>query len=203
MDAVKFGMNQYCGPAVLSIMTGRNTDECAGAISRITGNYEVKGVTVTDMIKAAKLLRFELIEVTTYSSTLFGTISQIVGQGDGIYLVMVPKHFVAIEVKDKQVFFCDNHTKEPIKAEAAARMGQKVLGVYRAIKFPEKELIGTTLVCKKLALHDGFRLTIMESERYVNPEDDTVKNLGYLTIKDEKQLKKVFELMIDSITFDS
>lgn len=37
MNEVKFGMNKYCGPAVLFILTGKDTDECASVISAVNG----------------------------------------------------------------------------------------------------------------------------------------------------------------------
>lgn len=41
LNPVTQGFNKYCGPAVLSIVTGKSTDECADAISRVTRNYKV------------------------------------------------------------------------------------------------------------------------------------------------------------------
>ena len=50
LKAVNVGMNKYCGPAVLSILTGKSTDECARVISSINGSYNVAGVQLNDLL---------------------------------------------------------------------------------------------------------------------------------------------------------
>ncbi len=37
---INFGINQFCGPAVISVLTGKSTDECASVIMAITGRSE-------------------------------------------------------------------------------------------------------------------------------------------------------------------
>lgn len=54
-----------------------------------------------------------------------------------MYIITLPNHFAAIEVNNKQIYFCDNHTKEPIPAAASARLLQKVLAVNKVFKRPE------------------------------------------------------------------
>src|SRR5262245_55133145 len=114
LKAVKEGYNKFCGPAVLSILTGRDTDSCAKAISRVNGSYNVVGVYLTDLLKAAKNLGFDSQKKLPMGS-LYRTITTYIRE-DGMYVVEVPNHFVCIEIKDKQVYFCDNHTKEPMPA---------------------------------------------------------------------------------------
>jgi hypothetical protein len=137
LQSVKTGMNKFCGPAVLSILTGRDTDECAYAIGRINGSYQVKGVLLPDLLKAADSLGFLSKKVET-GNTLFSTMIRL-AHNDGMYIVMVPNHFVVIEVVDKKIYFCDNHTKEPIQGAASARLGQQVISAYQVYKKPELE----------------------------------------------------------------
>ena len=138
LKSVNIGQNKFCGPAVLSILTGKNTDECARAISKVNGSYNVTGVLLTDLIKAADNLGFnsEPVMSTLYRTSLYGSLVQLVNK-DGMYIFTLPKHFICIEVKDKQIHFCDNHTKSPIRAASSARLGQTVVAIHKVTKKPE------------------------------------------------------------------
>lgn len=146
---VKEGFNKFCGPAVLSILTGKSTDECANVISRISGSYKVTGVQLNHLLEAASKLGFTQESITPKRS-LFSTIISIVDR-DGMYIVTLPNHFVVLEIKNKEVFFCDNHTKHPIKAASSARLGQEVIAIHRVSPKPDfkieerKEVIKTTI----------------------------------------------------------
>ncbi len=59
---INFGLNEYCGPAVLSALTGESTDRCASVIMSITGKTVVKAVDFDDLVKAFKKLRFDRSE---------------------------------------------------------------------------------------------------------------------------------------------
>jgi len=135
LKTVNVGMNKYCGPAVLSILTGKSTDECARVISNINGKYNVTGVQLNDLLLAASRLGFDCIPATK-ANTLYGTLIRLVNE-DGMYIITVPNHFVTIEVVDKKIYFCDNHTKEPIPAASSARLGQQVLAAQKVIKRAE------------------------------------------------------------------
>jgi len=112
------GINQFCGPAVLAAITGLSTDECAVAISSVTGQKEIKGVYPKDLIKTLENLRCEVKEIEIHARTLFGVINNLSGT-EGFYIIVVPKHYVAIEVnKSGQVYLIDNHTKESIAANS-------------------------------------------------------------------------------------
>lgn len=134
LKEVNIGHNRFCGPAVLSILTGKSTDECAYAITRVNGQYNVAGVQLSDLLKAADNLGFTC-EAGQVNGSLFRTLSGMVNN-EGIYIVTIPKHFVCIEVKDKKIYFCDNHTKEPIPAASSARLGMNVLAIHKVFKKP-------------------------------------------------------------------
>jgi len=136
LNAANIGMNKYCGPAVLSILTGKSTDECARVISRINGHYDVTGVDLRHLLQAADRLGFDN-KVIVPAGSLYGTLIRLAVSGDGMYIVSVPNHYVAIEVNERKVYFCDNHTKEPMPAAASARLLQKVLAVNQVFKRPE------------------------------------------------------------------
>lgn len=132
LKSVNIGQNKFCGPAVLSILTGKSTDECARVISRINGQYNVTGVVINDLLRALDKLGFDQKNIEA-SGSLYRVLTSIV-KNDGMYVVMVTGHYVCIEVQDKKIYFCDNHTKEPIPAASSARLGMPVLGVYQVIK---------------------------------------------------------------------
>lgn len=135
LNAVNIGMNKFCGPAVLSILTGKSTDECARVISSINGQYRVEGVLLTDLLRAADKLGFDQVPKPSGNS-LYSTLVMHSGN-DGMYIFTLPNHYVCIEVKNKAIYFCDNHTKEPMPAASSARLLQKVLSVHQVIKRPE------------------------------------------------------------------
>jgi len=132
-----FGLNQYCGPSVLSALTGRSTDSCAAAISAVSGQRVIKSVQTTHLIEAVKRLGFEAQPVPVPARSLFGVVSALINS-DGMYIITVPNHVVAVEIKEKIAFFIDNHTKEPMNAGASARLTQQVDKVWR-VKGKTKE----------------------------------------------------------------
>ena len=136
LKAVEFGFNKFCGPSVLSILTGRNTDECALAISRINGQYSVTGVLLSDLIKAANKLGFDTIGMGLNDISLYRALITLAGKGNAQYIVAVTGHFVCVEVTDGRIFFCDNHTREPIPAASSARLGMRVEAVTKVVKNP-------------------------------------------------------------------
>jgi len=130
------GMNVYCGPAVLSALTGKSTDECAGVISAINGRREIKSVNVADLIAALKKLRFDCTPIGRTSYSLFGTLNSL-SRNDGFYIITVPHHVIAIEVIDSKIFLIDNHSKQPLPAESSARLTQRVELIYKVVKLAE------------------------------------------------------------------
>jgi hypothetical protein len=150
LKKVNTGHNIYCGPAVLSALTGLDTDRCAYEFTKITGKQNIKTVTIPDLLKAVNNLGFMHKQYPEQRS-LYATIISLVND-DGLYVVGVPEHVVVIEVSKKEVWFCDNHTKEPIAAAGSARLGQAVTHVFKVWRKPEfptevtEEVIRTELV---------------------------------------------------------
>lgn len=131
LNAVNIGMNKYCGPAVLSILTGKSTDDCARVISSINGKYTIEGVKTQDLLEAANRMGFDTLSGFAGGS-LYATLVRY-SNNDGMYIFTLPNHYVCIEVKEKKIYFCDNHTKEPMPAASSARLLQKVLAVHKVM----------------------------------------------------------------------
>ena len=135
MESVVTGDNQYCGPAVLSILTGKSSDECADIFRKVDYSYAGKEVSVGTIKKALDYMEFESNEIITDCS-LFALMHQIVRE-PAMYLVIVPKHVVALEVtQEKKIWFCDNHTKNLIDAAHSARIGQRVSKAFKVTPRP-------------------------------------------------------------------
>lgn len=175
MRSVNQGRNQYCVPAMLSILTGKTTDECEEAIQKVTRNYgPITGVRRDDWMRVMNQLGFVMEKQPVRGYSMYGCLVALVDNGPKHYIVAVPKHVVVIEVtEDKKIWFCDNHTKEPINAASAARLGQKVEEIFTVVPKPTP-----ILVEKKSIVEDLIRTyTIRETW-----SDGNVKN-KYWTIR--------------------
>lgn len=191
LRAVTFGMNQYCGPAVLSAFTGKTTDECAAVIAGITGGVEIKAVNTIDLIIALNKLRFDVEAQKVQSYTLYGTLSKI-ASSDGLYVVVVPRHVVAIEVRNSKIFFVDNHTKEPIDAASSARLSQAVSQVYKVIPRPAPKLLRSIVKAEK---GYGNNIHIRATDEYEDPRDNAEMDLGRIYFRSSDELDHImFEL---------
>lgn len=190
LKAVNVGMNKFCGPAVLSILTGKSTDECARVISKINGHYVIQGVQLNDLLKAADKLGYDYHPAIAGNS-LYGTIIRLAHE-DGMYIVTIPNHFIVIEVVDRKAFFCDNHTKEPIPASSSARLGQSVVAahkVYRReapLEPPKPNLISTTF--NVLVLSHGIFI-----DRVLHYDNDSTReeHIGTIRVNNEVELNAV------------
>lgn len=172
------GINKYCGPAVLAAMTGLSTDECAAAIQSVTGQKsDIKAIQMYHLITTFNRLRFDMKEIKTFSSTLYGTLSELSVENDTKYIIAVPHHVVAIEVIKGYVYFIDNHTKVPIDARGSARLTQRVEQVY---KITAKE--PPVLLRHEVIMEESYgRIQFFCISHYQNFDDNTKVSLGFLT----------------------
>lgn len=173
MNEVRFGMNKFCGPAVLSIVTGKTTDECADAIRQITRKYEVTGVYTKDLKLAANLLGFNLTETPFVGHSLYSALTSIADK-DGIYIVEITRHFVCIEIRDKVIWFCDNHTKEPMPAASSARLMQGVVGIHKVEEKPRPRIREPRYSSEsyiKVKCEDCFAYVTYPITTLLNPEE--------------------------------
>lgn len=189
---INFGLNQYCGPSVLSAMTGRSTDECAAVISQVSGRKEIKAVEMHYIRLAFEKLRFMVTPVNSYSYTLFGTLHGLANK-DGMYIIGVPKHVVAVEVKDNKVYLIDNHTKSPIDASGSARLSQKVDIVYRITPRPLPKLLQSKIRIDNDKTNRLIRITAVNE--YEDSGDNTIVQLGSFRYRSQDELN----LIVDSL----
>lgn len=186
LNTIVFGVNEYCGPSVLSALTGKTTDECAEVISHLTGRNVIKGVQMDVLIKALERLRFDCEKMNVPAHTVFGTLNAISGV-NGLYIIGVPGHVVAVEVAHPKIYLIDNHTKQAISASASARLSQKVDGLYRVKDRGEKVLISIEISVEK----DYHHVTIWRSVKYSNARDNVLNKLGTLYFKNDAEFADI------------
>jgi len=193
-DISSEGQNQYCGPAVLSALTGKTTDECADVIRRVNGQRYITAVQVADLMQALRLLKFTCTEARTRSYSLYGSISELINN-PGMYVVVVPRHVVAVEItEDKQAYFVDNHTKKVINAAAAARLGQKLTGIYKVEPAPAPKHLETKYDVTRSVTANGItRILLFKNEIWSDIDYNTSTRLAILEYKDADALDRILK----------
>jgi len=187
LKEINFGLNQFCGPAVMSALTGKSTDECASVIMSITGRAEVRAVNIDHLIKAFAKLRFDMNKIDKTSYTLYGNLSTL-STKPGMYIILVPKHVVAVEVtEDCKIYLVDNHCKQPLPAEGSARLSQKCDGVYKITEKPQPKFLGTEIYIHK---HYSNMIYITAIDRYGNNES-VDRKLGQFTFRDNDEMNAI------------
>jgi len=194
LNEVKFGLNKYCGPAVLSIVTGKSTDECADAIAYFTRNYQVTGVYFKDLKLAADKLGFKLIETPFVGRSLYSAITSI-SNLDGIYIVELKMHYVCIEIRDRQVWFNDNHTKEPMPAASSARLMNGVVGIHKVEKKAEPKLMKTEISIKRQ--QDRLQFQIYKTWIYDIESANHSSFIGSIRAQNFDELEKIVSHLND------
>lgn len=195
LKPVNIGMNTYCGPAVLSILTGKNTDDCVAAIRKVYPQYAGAEVPYDTLLAAADRLGFDSKRVPAANS-LYGTLVRLAAE-DGIYIILVPRHVVTIEVQNKTAFFCDNHTKEPIPAASSARLMQKVLDAHKITERPRppeppKPVYIESMYTIALGAN---RIDIFKKDIYENHKDNKELLMNSIRCKDTEERDKVIEAL--------
>lgn len=186
---INFGLNQYCGPSVLSALTGRSTDECAAVISAISGRQEIKAVQMGHLIEAVKRLRFDVISIKVPSFSLFGVLSHI-SKNEGMFIVGLPRHVVAVEICQEKIYFIDNHTKHAIDAAGSARLIQRVDAVYKVVLKPQPVFINSAILIERVDYY-ASKIRITRHSYFENKEDDMMMKLGEFSFKDENELNNI------------
>lgn len=137
LQPVNQASNTYCGPAVLSSITGISTDEAANLINQIrkvSPSTSVRGVWPLELDEAFRRLGYKVQEMDFPRKTsIYSTMFYITKPG--IYLFYIPHHVISIEItEDNKRYIIDNHTKKPLNLSVSARLGQKVLTATRISK---------------------------------------------------------------------
>lgn len=123
------GKNLFCGPGVISAITGCTTDEAERMVQDVLGNKKpVIGMFSSDLCEVFKRFGYRYTYYTHLDNTgsVFYVLSVL---SDGIYVLAVPGHFICVEIDGPRRYLCDNHTKRPLNAAISARGSQRVVKV--------------------------------------------------------------------------
>lgn len=198
MDEVRLGMNKFCGPAVLSIMTGHDSDECAYRISCVNGQHNVTGVHLSHLMAAGEKMGLKFQQMQYFENrSLFFTAS-VLCKMNGMYVVVVANHYVMLEVKDGVIEICDNHTKTPMDLKNSARLSQKV---HQVVKVDNSNVIPPRV--KPTVVSMSYSVTrsnynYIKIIRHSKMSDDTVKpeEIASVPVYENKDLQEIaFALM--------
>lgn len=198
MRSANIGDNKYCGPTVLSILTGKSTDECASVLSFVTGRSNITLVRMSELKACLSKMRYEYVE-KAYDCSLYSLFMQI-SKETGFYIVELPQHVVAIEVDTQgRVYLCDNHTKEPINGAASARLGQRAQVCYKVTPKPDPVYVQSQIELIQSKSYGRVTLSLAMWDIYENEEDNIRRDIGTLYAKDENELKLIRDEMLRKI----
>lgn len=112
--------NKFCGPAVIAAIVGKTTGEVEQVIQQQTTRSVITYMTFSEVMSCLKYYG-RLSVLSKYKSSLYSFLTTF--SQNGRYILMVPGHFIAIEIlPNGERFFLDNHTRKPINAFASARL---------------------------------------------------------------------------------
>ena len=137
MNAPTITTNTFCGPAALSIILGKDTAECEKLIKSVRrpSNKPVRGVYLSELAAVLEVQGYKVEyqrETHLVGRSLFFSMTMM--KEDGLYIFLIPHHFVVIEKDNAYRYICDNHTKTPINAATSARLNQVVLDCFKVSK---------------------------------------------------------------------
>lgn len=188
---INFGINEYCGPVVLSALTGLSTDRCAAAISAVTGQKSaVKGTDRRVLVEVLKRLRFDVVETNIIGMTLYGVLFKLPKE-DGFYIIHLPKHVVAVEVQKDNIYLCDNHSKHPIDIRHSARLLQKVEKVLKVIPKEPPQFIKSEILVGQSFAHGKTSIIITRHHIYKNHNDNVIEELGKFNYNGKGELAEI------------
>ena len=127
------GNNKYCGPAVISAVTGISTDEAEQTINAVRNrdlSRSVTGVYQHELNLAFESLGWKVYHIPRTAGRSIYLLMMTMNV-DGVYVFYLHTHVVVIEIKGNKRYIIDNHTKSPLNLSSSARLGQKVLGVVK------------------------------------------------------------------------
>lgn len=202
LKAVNQGENTWCGPAVLSVFTGRDTDYCANILSQISGRSKITYVETEHLIKAFERMRCDVKDIKFSGTTLYGVLSGLAqNRNTAKYAVLVTKYVVAIEVNDGKVYICDNHTKEPMNAIGSARLSQRVVKVLEVTPRGEPLRLDTIIEVNIQSKYYPL-ISINRKEVYGDERDNDTKNIGTIRFKDKEELAIIMQKLQEIIKND-
>ena len=103
-------------------------------------------------------------------------------------------HFVTVEVNGGKIYFCDNHTKQPMPAAASARMMQACISAHLVIKRRDPMFVESRIETE-LVPGDGYYLLLRITEEiiYDVPKYNKTLTIGTVKFKSKDDYTKFVE----------
>ena len=123
--------NRYCGPSVISAVTGLTTGEAARLIRAVTGKASVKGTYASELIGAFAKCNIEVYSASCVSGEK--TLGQWLKEssqlrGDDVYLVSAGHHWQLVQGRK---FVCGITREVVSQQDGRVKRKAKVKSVYR------------------------------------------------------------------------
>ena len=191
MEVNRFdSFNQYCGPAVLSIFTGARVDDCAEEIQKVNGKHKITGVFSSDLMAAGVNMGLEFTENVGFQGrSIFWAGTVMCRMPDAQYLVTIPKHFIALEVRERKLYICDNHTKTELELQNSARLGQKIERVWKVTKV--REYSRPTVVKTEYAADLVYKNVQVKVIQTLSDGGIKIHPLGTIAIPKEEAIQEI------------
>lgn len=191
MEVNRFdSFNQYCGPAVLSIFTGARTDDCAEEIQKVNGKHKITGVFSSDLIAAGINMGLEFKENIGFQGrSIFWAGSVMARMPDAQYLVTIPKHFIALEVREGKLYICDNHTKTELELQNSARLSQKIDRLWKVTKV--REYSRPFVVKTQYAADLSYKNVQVKCIQTLSDGGIKIHPLGTIALPDETAIQEI------------
>lgn len=140
------GRNTYCGPAALSILTGKPTHDTARAIREVTGKQRVFGVSNGALERTARHMGLELFVVADYRGNGTSTrptftqwlqrrvaLREQGGKANGTYIVTLTGHYVVVQIDGPHVRISDR-SNHAVSFEKYGRPRKRVKVVWKVVE---------------------------------------------------------------------
>ena len=136
LKEVNFGTeNKYCVPSAISAITGLSTDEVAEIIQKNRKNSRaVRAVYYCEAIDVLNELGYRAIIIPlSCNNSLFFTLMNCQFE-NGLYFFGLQGHVIVLEKNFTSWYLVDNVSKKPLNVGMSARLGQKVLLIFKIEK---------------------------------------------------------------------
>jgi hypothetical protein len=141
------GKNKFCGPAVISILTGYSTDDAATVIRSVSGDRAVKGCYTGHL--RLTLLKFGIgtFRINTFGESLGEWLKLRERSKDDLFLVVTDGHF---QIVRSDQYICGMTKKLVSVNSKKVNKRSRITDVFRVVMTGEK-ITPSVLVEKKLA----------------------------------------------------
>lgn len=137
-------------------------DDCAEEIGKITNQFKIKGVMPDNLMKAGEAMGLKFEEIPSFQGrSIFWAGSVLIKMSPCQYLVTIPRHYVALEVRDSSLYICDNHTQSEIELQNSARLSQKIERVWKVTRvkaYSKPHIVKSEYAVERDGMHVSIKI---------------------------------------------